>query len=404
MHSFFDLVGFEYRKIFKRKGAVISLSLIVLFALLGPMGLFFGKVYVEGELIESNYQAMAKDRDYERALSGRSIDEALIGEVRDAYLKIPPVERNVSYVSIPEYQEYGRPYSGVYGIVYPVFGSNHRLMQNLTQEQIQNFYKTRHEGIAGEIDALRISDKSKENLKQLDSQIKTPLVFDYTESYEYFFSMTYTIGIFAAFAIAICLAPMFAGEYSARTDQLILASKAGKSKIITAKLFTGITFSAGACLIITILTYLVGSVFYGFDGAAAPVQLWWSFCVYPLTMWQTAVICSICVLFAAILVSAITMLLSSVFKSPFGVIIIVSVLLFVPMMLNVSNENVLLFNLFRLLPSNMMWIAMSIVDYLPYELFGLSIRPYVFMPVFAAVLSVVLLPFAQRAFRNHQIE
>lgn len=403
MHNFFDLVGFEYIKIIKRKGAVIALVLIMLLALFGPVGTFIGNVYIEGELVETHYQAMLKDRDYARALSGRSIDETLISEVRDAYLKIPPVANDVSYISIQEYREYGRPYSSIYNILYPVYGGNFRLMQNLSQEQIQSFYEIRHDHISSEIEAMNISDKSKEKLIQLDSNIKTPFIFNYTDGYDYFFSMTYTLGIFAAFVISVCLAPIFAGEYGTHTDQLILSSKFGKNKIIASKLFAGISFCALSCLILITLTYIIGSIVLGFDGANAPVQLWYPFCVYPLTMWQSAAICSVCVLFAAILISSITMLLSSVFKSPFGVIIIISILLFVPMMLHVSNENMLLYNLFRLLPTNMMWIAMIIVDYTPFELFGLSIKPYIFMPIFSAVLSAALLPFTWRTFKNHQV-
>ena len=404
MRSFFDLVGFEYKKIFKRKGAIIALALVTILTLLLPMTVFMGNVPIGDGIVESAYQVRMKEREYARALSGRSIDEVLIEEVWKAYSKIPPVASNVSFVTIPEYREYAMPYSSIYQILNPVYGSQFRLMQNFSEEQVQNFYQIRHENVANKIATMNISDQSKDILMQSDRQIETPLIFDYIGGYDYFLSMLYTIGVFAAFAIAICLAPVFAGEYSTRTDQLILTSKYGKNKIIKAKLFTGISFCSCICLALTILTYLIGCIILGFDGENAPIQLWYSLAIHPLTMWQVAVIYSICFFFATILVSAVTMVLSSVFKSPFGVIIIICILIFAPMMFNVPDNNILLINLSKLLPTNMMWVWALFVDYHPYELFGLSLKPYVFLPVFAIALSCVLILFSYRSFKNHQVE
>lgn len=69
----------------------------------------------------------------------------------------------------------------------------------------------------------------------------------------------------------------------------------------------------------------------------------------------------------------------------------------------VSEENIGLHNLFQLLPSNMMtlWTTTSSIQY---ELLGLVIRPYVFLPLFAAAVSILLTPFAYRSFKNHQIQ
>jgi len=400
MRSFIDLVKFEYMKIFKRKGSVIALIIIMALIIFMPVLALLGNTYVDGEPYETKYQSFIKIRDYARTLSGRYIDETLLTEAKEAYSYIPAVER---YTLTPEYEKYGRPYSMIYDIAYTVYGKNLRLMQDLTHEQMQNFYQIRHDDISKRINEIKISDKSKEKLIELDSKIQTPFVFDYIEGQDGFLSFMYSKGIFAAFAIAICIAPIFAGEYGMRTDQLILSSKFGKNKIIAAKLFTGISFCAGLCISLTVLTYLVFGIIYGFDGANSPIQLWYSFCIYPFSIWQAAVVYSICVFFGVILICGITLLLSSLFKSPFGVIIIISVLLFVPMMFNLPENNILLLNLIRLLPSNMMAAWSSLASNTPYELFGLTILPYVFMPLFALIIVSIMLPFSYRSFKNHQI-
>jgi len=45
MRSFFDLVGFEYKKIFKRKGSIITLVIIAVLTVVCPVLILIGNVY-----------------------------------------------------------------------------------------------------------------------------------------------------------------------------------------------------------------------------------------------------------------------------------------------------------------------------------------------------------------------
>jgi len=141
---------------------------------------------------------------------------------------------------------------------------------------------------------------------------------------------------------------------------------------------------------------------YGFDGANAPIQLIMPFLAYPLTMLKAAFVLAVCAFVGTFLIVTITLLLSSFFKSPFVVIIAISVLLFVPMMIHVPEIMVRLHNLFSLLPTSMM-SAWAVFSHVPYDLFGLIVLPYVAFPIFAIVAGSIMLPFAWRGFRNHQI-
>lgn len=405
MSSFFDLVGFEYKKIFKRKSTAITLILVTVLTILSTPAILIGYHYIDGHPSESKYDSMVKDREYARALAGRALDEDLILETKNAYLNIPLRDK---YNITPEYEEYARPYSPIYYLVRTVYNRKEskrfglEAMQTLSIEDIQNYYEARSNKIFNEISHKTINDNSKEKLLKLDNKIETPFVFDYTDGYTRFFAIMYTTGIISAFAIAICIAPIFAGEYTTGADQLILSSKFGKNKLISAKLFTSISFSSVVCIALSLLTYFECMLIFGFDGANAPFQLLLPLCTYPFKMWQVAALFSICILFGAIFTTAITLWLSSKFKSPFGVIIIVSILTFAPMMLNVSENNVFLYNLFNLLPSSMMGIW-SVSSPILFELFGLSIEPYIFMPIFAVFATIIILPFAYRSFKNHQI-
>ena len=397
MRSFFDLVGFEYKKIFKRKSAIIALILVIVAVCISPLTVFFGTTYVDGEPFESQYQAMIKDREYARALSGLMIDENLMSETKDAYSKITSDDR---FGITQEYQLYARPYQEIFWMLNAVY--NMEDLKDLTEEDMRNFYQARHDMIEKEVSYMTISDAAKEKLIELDSEIKTPFSFEYTGGFDSLFGSIYTLGIVCAFALAICLAPMFAGEYSSRTDQMILSSKLGKTKQVTAKLFTAISLFVVLFAILLLISIILVASIYGLDGADAPIQLLSVSVTYPLTILQNLLIFLLSTFLGIFLIVAVILLLSSKFRSPFSVIIVVSVLLFIPMMITVPETIVWLHNLFNLLPTNMMTIW-GVFNRVVFDLFGLIIVPYVFLPIFATIASVAMLPFARRAFQNHQV-
>lgn len=405
MNGFWNLVSFEYKKILRKRSVQITLLLAVLVTALSVVGTLSGEYYVNGEPFESNYSAMVKDRAYARALAGRKLDEALIMEAVKAYAEIPESENK--YQDTEEYQTIARPYSGIYSTIRSIFNTNSKRFnmedfQVLTSEQADGFYARRRDQQELLIGETNMNTKAKEQILALDTQIKTPFTFAYTDGYTRFFVLFNTLGLTAAFIMAICIAPLFSGEYTSGADQLILSAKHGKNKLITAKLFTGFSLAAVICLVLTTMSYCLSMVIFGADGGDAPLQLYTVLSPYPLTIGQTALLLEICAFFACLMTAAITMLLSAKMKSPFSVIILISVLLIVPMLGSISETNIILFNLFHLLPTQMMSFS-SAMESIQYEIFGLVIKPYVFLPLFAATLSSLLTPFAYRSFKNHQI-
>ncbi|GKX28725.1 ABC transporter permease [Vallitalea longa] len=396
MNSFFDLVGFEYKKILKRKSTLITLGIVFCIITMSFSVMVIGNYYVGDEIYENKYEAIIKDRNYARELTGRAIDEDLIMETQDAYSKVP---NKVSYSDTPEYEEYGRPYSGVYRILSSIYDKD---IRNLDKKDAQNFYSLRHSLVEKEINETLLSNKSKKKLIQLDSEIKIPFIFEHTDGYQRFFSMVYITGIMIAFAVAICISPIFAGEYSSGVDKLILSSRYGKNKLSSAKIFTGITFSIMSILIFMAYTWLLSMMVFGFDGGDAPIQFLFPLSAYSISLREGILIFSTCILFSIVFLTAIIMWLSSKFKSPFGVIVLTSVLIFVPMMIHISDNDIVIHNLFHLLPSNMIFVV-NVFSPILYEFFGLCIEPYVFMPIFAVSATIILLPFTYRSFKRHQI-
>ena len=404
MNSFWSLVGFEYKKILHKRSVQVVLFLAAIVTAISVGGTLLGNSYVDGEVYESNYEAMVKDRTYARALDGRTLDGELLEEAADAYARIPASDK---YMDTPEYQTYARPYSQIYSLTRAVYNTvsrrfNMEDFQGLTEKQAEEFYAMRRDKLVQLMEAAGMSDRAKEEVLASDAQIEIPFTFSYTDGYTRSFTLMYTTGLIAAFVMAICIAPLFSGEYTSGADQLILTSKYGKNRLISAKLFTGFSLAAILCLVLTAIVYALSMLVFGFDGGNAPFQLYAPLSPYPLTMGQTALLLTVCAFFACILSAAITMLLSTKLKSPFGVIILISLLLVVPMFIDIPNTNIWLYNLSHLLPTNMLSLSV-VADGIQYELLGLVIKPYAFLPIFAAAVSAVLTPFAYRSFKKHQI-
>ena len=66
-----------------------------------------GSHYVDNEKADSKYHIFLADREYNRQLSGREIDQALLEEMSDAYDRIPSSAER--YTLTEEYQKYASP-------------------------------------------------------------------------------------------------------------------------------------------------------------------------------------------------------------------------------------------------------------------------------------------------------
>lgn len=407
MNIFRNLVSYEYKKIFKRKGAVITLVLAAAVSLFSVFGTIIGYVYdSNGEPVMSRYDDLKTDLEYARKLSGRVIDTELIMEAAEAYSKLE-LNSAEKYTDSEEYENFARKYIEIYSIVHSVYNTSSERFDaqdfgNMTVEQAEKFYEIRRQKQEQAVMQTKMSDKAKQSVLSADNAVEKPIIFEASEGYSRFFAIMYTTGIIIAVAAAIIFAPLFSGEYTSGADSLILSSKHGKNLLVWAKLFVALTLSAGLAVILTVLTYAECMAIWGTDGAGAAIQLQVPMMSYPLNMGQCALLYSVSVFAACLMTAALTALLSAGIKTPFGTIVIMSVVIIAPMMMNVSEDIVWLYKLFCLLPSNMMafW---CIIDSIQFEIFGLVIRPYIFTPVFAIVAAVIFSVSAFRVFGKRQV-
>lgn len=407
MNLFFDLTGYEFKKILCRKRTVIVLTLVVLLGALSVFGTIVGNYYYTdengNEIAVSRYDEEMLDRRYSEELSGRVIDADLIMEAVEAYKQVP-LKGDMYYVDTEEYRNIARKYSEIYGIVRRTFNLNGvEDFQNLTRNQAEQFDQVRKENREYVIENSKISENMREYWQKCLDESPETLTYEYSGGYYRFVVIMYTTAIMAGAAIAIMLSGIFSEEYASGADSLILSSKHGKGLVIGAKLFAAFTTSAVLIILLTVISYAEAMIIWGSNGPDGMLVLLGNIYPYNITIGQSALLYSVCVLAACIFFAAITAMLSAMFKMPFNTIVIMAVLLIAPMFINVPDEApIWVFCLENLLPTNMMAFWGAIYEY-QYEVFGLMIPPYVFIPVFAAAASCICVYLAYCSFKKHQI-
>lgn len=396
-----ELVYFEYKKILKKRSSRIALLIAILLTPLFCVAPLIGNYYINGQVAESHYDGMLLDRTYQRSFSGRVITTDLFEETTEAYSKIP--KENLQYSATTEYNTYARPYSVFYYMLRRVYRlSGIEELATLTPEKLNRFYEERQNLIQELIQKTSMKEIEKEASIQISEQVTGPFTFQYNDGYARFFSHMYTCGILLCFIIAICLSPIFSGEYSSDMDSLIRSSRYGKNKIILAKIFTGLSFTVLLSLVLSLISYLTVMTAWGWDGRTAPLQLYLPLCIRPLTMGQAAFLYVIIILFGNLFSASLTMLLSTRLKTPFTVIVLMTVLTVFPGFVSIPEDPLLFYHIWNLLPVNMFYFS-NITDPFTIHMFGQNMPPYVMNTLFAVIMSLVTLPFIYRSFKNHNV-
>ena len=89
MNNFGILYRYELKKLSQKKILWISLGiclLVIAFSLLFPLARNY---YIDGTLIDSNYNIYLTDQAYRKDLSGRAIDQTLLEETYESYSHVP---------------------------------------------------------------------------------------------------------------------------------------------------------------------------------------------------------------------------------------------------------------------------------------------------------------------------
>lgn len=394
MNSLGIFYRYEMRKILSRKLVWITAVIVLLAVSVAVSAPLFGRYYVDGVEKDTHYNMFKTDAAYQRALTGRSVDQSLLQETLEGYGKIP--KDAVRYITTEEYLQYARPYSAVFNFVRNVTGMNYADMLSWQPDE-QDFYAMRQKSLEEGWKYYRLSEREKEYWREKEASLEKPFVFAYSEGYLQMHSVFNTIGLITLLSVAICLANVFPEEHIRRTDQLILSCRNGK-RLYWAKLLAGITIAGGTALLYSAFGLGMSLLLYGADGFGAAFQLFYADTSSSLSVGGAMLVSYGILMVTAVFIGIFVMVLSELCRNNIATLGVVS--------------GMIIFSMFILIPANERILA-QIWGYFPsvllstWELFDVRLIPFFngfltkwqFAPLLYTILGALLTIPGKRAYQ-----
>lgn len=264
-----------------------------------------------------------------------------------------------------------------------------------------DFYGARQEKITKLLDSAsrELSAEQKTYWQNMNRKVEEPFQYGFCEGWKIIIS-SFELLMFPLLAVCIVTAPIFSGEYQAKTDAVILSAKYGKTKLAAAKITASYLFSVLAFTLHILIAFGLPLAAFGFDGWDLPVQIANTAIPYPFTFLQ-AVLVNLGVVYLVLsAMTGLTLLLSSKMKSPYFVLIVLVPVLFIPMFLS-PNGTAGIYNLILfLLPYRSAMPELG--KYLSYQFSGIVADAFTMRAILYTVLTVIMLPLARLGFQKHQ--
>ena len=209
--------------------------------------------------------------------------------------------------------------------------------------------------------------------------------------------------ILVMLVICIGTAPVFAGEYQSKCDSLLLSMRYGKSRLILAKLTSSFLFSTvvywgGMGLFAGIYLAVMGT-----DGWNLPVQ---ALCEnisigYNLTSLQACGLVFVMGYVLTLGLVGVVLLLSSIMKNPYGVMISSLLFLCMPLFLSMNRGGYLWKHFLGLLPEKIADFGFG--SYMVYSIGEMTVTWPAAAMIVNGVCAVLLSGLAYSFFRRHQV-
>lgn len=244
------LVKFELKKLFNKKMniIVIVVCLFLITLLFSMAGKDFLATDKSGKFYKGK-EAISVRKEQIKEISGTLTNEKIIKEIE----KLQELHNDPNNLitnsdgekdfSIEIYNKYLNNRLDLLTNINRVYANYNTSyiteLFNLNLKEQKDFYETRQQRIEEELnqsyDGKKYTPQEKEYWLEKSNNTKIPFEYDFYYGYSNLYN-TYELLIFGVIAICICLASVFAGEYQNGTDKILLTTKYGKSKGVTAKI------------------------------------------------------------------------------------------------------------------------------------------------------------------------
>ena len=410
-----ELVKFELKKLFTKKMNIIVLivCLFLITILFGLSGIDFfasdelGNNYKGQEAIDLRKKQIAQ-------IHGTLTNERITQEIND----LQELKENPDNLVVNSYgeEDFSKKVYNEYldnrlnlltniNKVYAGYSSSYiNEILNVDLESTEDFYTLRQnvikESLNQDYSGKTYTDQEKEYWIEKSSKVETPFEYDFYYGWSNIFN-SYQMMIVTIIAVCICLSSMFSGEYQSGADNIILTSKYGKSKAITAKIIASLIFAT--IVFVVYLLFAVGSVLimFGTDGWDLPIQIMNMLSTYSLTFLE-AFLYNVGISYAILLgMVGLTLFLSSKLKGSISVFIIDIAIVMIPSFFGITSPFGLWNKTLLLMPYNSIFNNFSRM--VSYQFGNLVIDLPLMTIITYLVMMFITLYFARRIFKTHQV-
>ena len=125
-------------------------------------------------------------------------------------------------------------------------------------------------------------------------------------------------------AVAVCVAPVFAEEYSTGMDVLQRSSRKGRGKLVAAKLITGFSFTLLLGAVTFVISLAMEICIYGSGSLDAPIQMMESLLLssYPFTVGEMLLLLFFASEISLLVLAAVVMFCFARMNSSFGPVLV----------------------------------------------------------------------------------
>lgn len=404
--------------------ALKPLNIIISAVCLLATGLLFAlPVYqftatdTNGELLRGP-EAIAIERELVNSYAGILSDEKIASDIA-SYQALFDNPNNLSKDSAQKaltdsaYSKYVLPYWDYWKLINSnytepyVYDAAFRAITELEPDQGVDFYGARNAKVAGLLNKnymdWNYSETETTFFMGRISSIATPYQYGYHAGWEMLFSCL-ELFVTGIMGICICVSGVFCGEYRSGADSILLSSRYGRTRLLTAKLLAAFTYST---LIFTLLiatgcgTQLAA---FGADGWDLPIQVMNTIAPYDLSLLEAALI-AIATLYLILLgMMSFTLFLSAIMSSPVPVLAITMLTIMLPMFLGISETSGIWNRILVLLPyrAAQAQFADSFYGYFSYPIGHMVLDIVTVRLIVYAAVTIVFIPFTRRAWKRHQ--
>ncbi len=400
-----QLLKFELKKILHKKVNQIAMTLGLLLIVVSDVLLIHGEsLSAEGGNEIKGVEAIERQAEIENALTSELSEEFLtefLWEYQHA-IQENPLEYDYSLIEAKV---------NLYSLIAANYAEwndqwDWEDLNQITTEKGIHFYEKRLEKIETLLNAEysfgNYTDYEKDYWLQKAEGISTPFVWGSKAVWDIIWRGI-KILLFQCFVISICIAPIFAGEYQNRTDALILSSKHGKNKLILAKIVAAFVFTLCYMVLCGIFSIGINVAVLGVDGWNIPIQLWDTIIPYEFNAAEACALNVLMMLLISFLLTALTLLFSTVCKNQMIALAIDILLFFGTVFLPFSKTSKLWNHILYLCPVYTSDLKNVFNNYVSYQ-FGNRVISYLDMTVITYVVIIMIcLCCAGINFKNHQI-